>query len=210
MRRWWAWIEVWKLRPSVERARCVCSTVKIGCAETWSSVLRLCLEEAGVELGVVGELLGARERRRVVGHGRAQAVEVRLRPSRCGESRGWNLDELTRLQQLLERDVPRLGQQCDVRLDEGGDVIDRGQRDEAATGRPLRRTDEPLCREHAQRLADRCPADAELPGERRLDRQPLARGELPRDDQLAELVGDLLVRLSHPPHGHAGHGRDCP
>ena len=65
-------------------------------------------------------------------------------------------------------------------------------------------------RQHAQRLPDRGAAHAELPGERGLDRQPLAGGQLPGDDQLPKLVGDLLVRPAYAADGHPGHGRDCP
>ena len=87
-------------------------------------------------------------------------------------------------------------------LDEGRDVVDGGERDVAPAAGALRGADQALGGEHAQRLPNRGSADAELAREHGLVRQALSLGELAGHDQLAQLIGDLLVRLAHPAHGH--------
>ena len=94
------------------------------------------------------------------------------------------------------------GQQVERRVEELRDVVDARHRHVRAAARALRRPDEALRRQQAERLADRRAADAELTGQHGLVRQPLAAHELARDDQVAELVGHLLVRLADAPDGH--------
>ena len=74
-----------------------------------------------------------------------------------------------------------------------------GQRHVAAARLALRRAHEPLGGEQAERLANGRAADAEVARELRLRREPPALLELAGDDQLAELVGDLLVALPDAP-----------
>ena len=58
--------------------------------------------------------------------------------------------------------------------------------------------------EHAQGLAHRAAADAELAREHRLVGQPLAAAELAAHDEVAKLVVDLLVRLADAFHRGGG------
>jgi hypothetical protein len=75
-------------------------------------------------------------------------------------------------------------------------VVDGRQRHVAPAGLALRGPHEPLGGEKAKRLADGRPADPERARELGLGRQPAALRELTGDDQLAQLVGDLLVALA--------------
>src|SRR6185503_18298951 len=90
-------------------------------------------------------------------------------------------------------------------------VVRRREDHEAPARRALRRADQVLRREDPQRLADRRAADAELHAQRRLVRQPVAGRDLAADDELAQLVGDLLVGLADTLHATepiawCGHG----
>jgi hypothetical protein len=76
-------------------------------------------------------------------------------------------------------------------------VVGGGQDHEAPARRALRRPDEVLGREDPQRLAHGRAAHAELHAERSLVGEAVPRADLPADDELAQLVGDLLVRLAH-------------
>ncbi len=75
-------------------------------------------------------------------------------------------------------------------------MVDRRQRDEAASARALRRADQVLRGQHPQRLAHGAAADPELPCQHRLVRQPLPARQLAADDQVAQLIVNLLVRLA--------------
>ena len=74
-------------------------------------------------------------------------------------------------------------------------MVDRGQRDEAASARTLRRADQVLRGQHPQRLAHGAATDPELPCQHGLVRQPLPAGQLAADDQIPQLVVNLLVGL---------------
>jgi len=77
-------------------------------------------------------------------------------------------------------------------------VAERGQRRVASTRLALRGPDETLGVEEAKRFPHGRATDPELTGELGLGREPTALRQRARDDQLAQLVGDLLVALSHP------------
>jgi hypothetical protein len=79
---------------------------------------------------------------------------------------------------------------------QAGDVIGGGPADEGAASGALRCIQEILSGDHPKRLAHRRTTDAELGGPRRLVGQALAGRQLAGDDELAQLIGDLLVRLA--------------
>ena len=81
-------------------------------------------------------------------------------------------------------------------------MVDGGKRDVAPAARTLRRPEQVLGREHAEGLPDSRPAHPELPREERLVGKPLPGRQLAGHDQLAKLVGNLLVRLANPPDRH--------
>ena len=133
---------------------------------------------------------------RVAGDRGLQALERLRGVAPGGQPRRRDLEELAQLQELVQRHRLGLRQQADVRGQEVGDVIGGGEDHEAAAGRALRRADQVLRGQDPQRLADRGAADAELHAERRLVRQSLTRGDRTAEDEVAQLVGDLLVGLA--------------
>jgi hypothetical protein len=160
------------------------------------------LDHGRVEVPVVHELGLGVELGPVPRDRRAQPLDVAVGPSARGEACRGHFEQLARLDQLVERQVACVGQERDVGAQRLGDVVDGRQRDEAPTARPLRRADEALRGEQTERLAHGRPADTELAGQRRFGREPAPRSQPAADDQVAQLVGGLLVALAHPPERH--------
>src|SRR5581483_9186531 len=134
------------------------------------------LDHGEVEVLVADELPLGAEAERLVGD--------RVAPPRR-EPRGGDLEELPRLEQLLERDVVGVREQRDAGLDELGDAADARQGDVRAAAGALGGTDQVLRRQDAERLADRRATDAEMDGEGGLVREPLAGLQLAVDDAVA-------------------------
>ena len=206
-RRWWAWIERVEAAPE-RRAR----EVRLQHREDRlrrdrEQRVAARLEQAGVELGVVGELLGRSERQRVARDGRAQPVEIALataarrrvaRPAPRRSSRASSSSSSVTCRVSVRRSTFAWTNEemwstvgSVTKLPPAGPFAVRTSPCAAST-------------RSASRIVARLTPNSR--GERGLDRQPLARASFPRDDQLAELVGDLLVRLADPAHGHRRQG----
>jgi hypothetical protein len=150
-----------------------------------------------VEVPVERELLPGPEPE---GRGRdrgPQALEVALAAPPRRQPGRRNLEQLARLEQLLERDVVRAREQVDPRVERLRQVVDARERDVAAAAGALGRPDQVLGREQTQRLADGRAADAEVGGEDGLVRQPRPARQLAFDDLLAQPAGDELIRLAY-------------
>src|SRR4029077_17736567 len=123
--------------------------------------------------------------------------DVFLSPAAGGQSRGGHLEQLTGLEQLLERQVVCGGEQVDARAQRLRTVPGARNGDERAAAGPLGGPDQALRGQQPQRLADRRAADTELLGQHRLLRQAGALLEPPFEDLLAQPHRDQLVRLGY-------------
>src|ERR1051325_67007 len=93
------------------------------------------------------------------------------------EPRRGHLEQLTRLEQLLERDMALLREQVEAGSQELRHVGRGRSGDVAAARATLRRADQVLRRQQPQRFTHGRAADAVLPRELALDRKPLTAAE---------------------------------
>ena len=118
-----------------------------------------------MEVAEVRERVGLGERRDVVAERGADLLEIVLvAVARCDRGRG-ALEDLARLQEVLERDGVRGGQQAVVGDEELADAADRRLDDEVAARHALAGVDQVARGEDPQRLADGRARDAEIGGE---------------------------------------------
>jgi hypothetical protein len=135
-------------------------------------------------------------------------IDSRIRPTslsvdRCAARRAAGTSTSSRTsRQVFERDVLGLREKGEASVQELGDVVDRREGDVATATGALRRPDQVLGGEDAERFPNSGPVDAKLSRQRCFVRQALPRSQLARDDEFAELVVHLLVGLPDAANRH--------
>jgi hypothetical protein len=176
--------------------------VKTGCAGQVEQDVSAGLDCDGVEGLVAGELLPCRHAERVLGDRPPHPPDVAVRRPLRREARRRYLDEFAYFEQVFERDVLGLREKGEAPVQELGDVVDRREGDVATATGALRRPDQVLGGEDAERFPNSGPVDAKLSRQRCFVRQALPRSQLARDDEFAELVVHLLVGLPDAANRH--------
>ena len=112
------------------------------------------VDDGGVEVGVVDELLLGAEAERLAGYRRTQTLEVLVAATQRGKPRSGDFEQRTHLEQLLQRHVGRRRHQTEARAQRLRDVLGARGGHVRAAAHSFRRTDEALRREQAERLPD--------------------------------------------------------
>jgi hypothetical protein len=161
-------------------------------------------EQPHVEVPVVLEDVPDVDRARVE-EGGAHLLQMGGGPPRRGQPGGRHLEQFAHLQQVAHRAAGRRGQQREAGLQVGADVAGLRVDHERAAGDASRRRHQVLAGEHPQGLAHGAAADPVQPAQLGLDRQPVPRLQLPRQDLAAQQPGEFLVRRDAGAGGLCGH-----